>query len=158
MLAIGLRSTLVSLAVAGFSLACVADESPSASIDLGSGLQIDAEENWKLVKANCASCHSGRLLAQHSMSREAWLKSIRRMQSEENLWDLGDTEAAILDYLSEIYGPTEGESTRRIRRPLLNQTPVESDSEAVQNEPTPTESEATVEAEESKPPPLPDNP
>lgn len=153
--AIALRSTLVSLVIAGFSLACVADEVESPAIDSESGLKIDAEENWKLVKAHCSSCHSGRLLAQHSMSREDWQKNIRRMQSDENLWDLGDAEAAVLDYLSDIYGTNENESTQRVRRPLLNQDPIESDGDAEQTESTQDENKTTVKTEESKPPPKP---
>lgn len=153
--AIALRFTLVSFVIAGLSLVCVADKVSSPTIDSESGLKIDAEENWKLVQAHCGSCHSGRLLAQHSLGREDWLKSIRRMQSDENLWDLGDAEAVILDYLSESYGPIEGESTQRIRRPLLNQSPIASESQPKQTEPTQNESETTVDAEESKPPPQP---
>lgn len=153
--AIALRSTLVSFVFAGFSLVCVADEVESPTIDSESGLKIDAEENWKLVRAHCSSCHSGRLLAQHSMSREDWQKNIRRMQSDESLWDLGDAEEPILDYLSDIYGTNESESTQRVRRPPLNQGPIESDGDAEQVESSQNENQTSVETEGSKPPPKP---
>ena len=77
------------------------------------------------------------------------------MQSDENLWDLGDAEAAVLDYLSDIYGTNENESTQRVRRPVLNQDPIESDGDAEQNESTQEENETTVKTEGSKPPPKP---
>lgn len=147
MLATALRFTLVSFVIAGFSLVCVADEVASPTIDSESGLKIDAEENWKLVQAHCGSCHSGRLLVQQSLSREDWLKSIRRMQSNENLWELGDAESTILDYLSENYGTSENESAQTIRRPLLNQSPIESDSDAEQLKTIKNEIETDAEAE-----------
>ena len=152
MLAIALRSTLASFAIAGFSLVWAADEPTSPTVDPESGLKIDANESWKLVKAHCASCHSGRLLAQHSLSRENWLKSIRRMQSDEGLWELGDVEAPILDYLSDSYGTSEDKPMGRVRRPLLNQSPIESDSDREQMETTDSDIENELETKEANTP------
>ena len=82
------------------------------------------------------------------MSREDWQKNIRRMQSDESLWDLGDAEEPILDYLSDIYGTNESESTQRVRRPPLNQGPIESDSDAPQTQSTQNDSETSVKTDE----------
>lgn len=54
---------------------------------------------------NCTNCHSAKLVTQNRMSREAWLASIRWMQETQNLWDLGENESVILDYLAENYAP-----------------------------------------------------
>lgn len=86
------------------------------------------------------------------MSREDWQKNIRRMQTDENLWDLGDAESAILDYLSINYGTNENESAQRVRRPLLNQGPIESDSDPEQMETTVSDIETELETEEAKTP------
>lgn len=126
---IALRFTLASIALIGISLVCTADEGDGAPTDSGSGLTVDEKESWKLVNAHCGSCHSGRLLAQHSLDRDGWLKTIRRMQSEESLWDLGDSEALILDYLTENYGTNESRSGKRLRRVPLRQEPIEQNDE-----------------------------
>jgi hypothetical protein len=154
MLAIALRFTLVNLIVVWCSLVCVADEAQNPSIDSQSGLKIDAKENWKLVQAHCGSCHSGRLLAQQSLSREDWVKSIRRMQSNENLWDLGDAEASILDYLSDTYGLNETGLQQLVRRPLLLQEPIDPDSEGKQSESIQDENETSPTTEESNASPI----
>ncbi|MCY3883309.1 MAG: hypothetical protein OXG24_00145 [Gammaproteobacteria bacterium] len=151
MLAIALRFTLASLAMVGISLACVADESNSVPIDSKSGLKVDENEIWKLVNAHCGSCHSGRLLAQHSLDRSGWLETIRRMQSDENLWDLGDSEAQILDYLSENYGRNESRSDKRVRRAPLDQQPIEHDEDVEKDEVSTDRSDSNPQAEETTP-------
>lgn len=54
---------------------------------------------------NCTNCHSAKLVTQNKMSREAWLATIKWMQETQNLWDLGENEAVILDYLAKNYAP-----------------------------------------------------
>lgn len=71
-------------------------------IDSISGLVID--ENFELVRGQCTTCHSAKLITQNSASREGWEQMIRWMQRDQGLWDLGATEPLILDYLSEHYG------------------------------------------------------
>ncbi|MEM9141910.1 MAG: monoheme cytochrome C [Bacteroidota bacterium] len=56
---------------------------------------------------HCTTCHSARLVTQNRMTREGWLATIRWMQETQNLWDLGDQEPIILDYLSTYYAPEE---------------------------------------------------
>ena len=79
-------------------------------IDPESGLVIGP--GFNLVKTNCLGCHSGKLIIQNRASRATWKETIVWMQETQNLWDLGENEAKILDYLAEHYAP--GESGRRL--------------------------------------------
>lgn len=74
-------------------------------IDNESGLII--APGLALVKTNCLRCHSGKIIAQNRGSRENWLATIRWMQETQNLWNLGDQEELILDYLSQNYAPQQ---------------------------------------------------
>ncbi|MCR9062827.1 MAG: hypothetical protein NXI00_02615 [Cytophagales bacterium] len=80
------------------------------SLDPDSGLRIDP--NLMLVKANCTACHSSKLITMNRMSRERWKETIRWMQEKQNLWDLGESEPLVLDYLEKYYAP-ESQATRR---------------------------------------------
>ena len=71
-------------------------------------------DGYLTVKQNCTSCHSAKLITQNHLSRDRWEKSIRWMQQNQNLGDLGENEAVILDYLATHYGQ---QSTGR-RKPL----------------------------------------
>lgn len=73
------------------------------SIDAESGLIID--HGFTVVKAQCGSCHSTKLVAQNNLSRQGWIELIRWMQKEQNLWDLGKQEEIILDYLEKNFAP-----------------------------------------------------
>lgn len=120
MRAIASRFTLASFFFIGLAVFCLANEE-EVEIDPKSGLRMDAEGNWKLIKANCNVCHSERLLTQQQLDRENWSKSIKRMQTQENLWDLGDNESKVLDYLSTYYGASSKPKTQRVRRAQLKQ-------------------------------------
>lgn len=61
----------------------------------------------EIVKTHCTSCHSAKLIVQNRATREGWLSMIRWMQQTQNLWDLGEHEAVILDYLTTHYPPEE---------------------------------------------------
>lgn len=80
--------------------------------DVESGLV--AKGDYLMVKQNCTSCHSGKLISQNRMTRTSWLTSIRWMQETQNLADLGDNEEPILDYLEKYYSPE-----KKGRRPQL---------------------------------------
>lgn len=54
---------------------------------------------------NCTTCHSAKLIIQNRMSKERWISAIRWMQKTQNLWDLGDNEEIIVDYLVTNYPP-----------------------------------------------------
>jgi hypothetical protein len=89
----------------------------TVKIDPESGL-IDAP-NLMMVKAQCTSCHSTKLILQHRFTRAGWTERIRWMQKYHKLWDLGETEKPVLDYLSTHYGPAPARAQGR-RAPLQN--------------------------------------
>jgi hypothetical protein len=72
-------------------------------IHLATGLAED--ENLQLIIGNCTSCHSAKMVTQNRASREGWKTMILWMQATQGLWDLGDNEPLILDYLAEHYAP-----------------------------------------------------
>ena len=65
-----------------------------------------------LVKAQCTGCHSSKLIVQNRFTRDGWKQKIRWMQANHNLWDLGETEKPVLDYLEKNYGPQVASSRR----------------------------------------------
>lgn len=72
-------------------------------IHLSTGL-VDGE-GLMLVVNNCTNCHSAKLVTQNRMSKERWIATIRWMQKTQNLWDLGEKEATIVNYLATNYAP-----------------------------------------------------
>ncbi|MBE9561558.1 MAG: hypothetical protein IMF12_01665, partial [Proteobacteria bacterium] len=75
-------------------------------IDKDSGMVID--DNWELVKANCTSCHSAKIVIQQGADRNTWLEIIRWMQEDQGLWQFDvSTESKILNYLSKNYSRTK---------------------------------------------------
>ncbi|MEO9483713.1 MAG: cytochrome C [Ekhidna sp.] len=59
----------------------------------------------QLVIQNCTNCHSSKLISQNRMNLAGWSSTIKWMQETQNLWDLGDNEAVILEYLASNYAP-----------------------------------------------------
>jgi len=74
-------------------------------VDPESGLALDG--TMPIVKGQCTSCHSSKLILQSHFDREKWVERIRWMQRTQKLWDLGETEKPILDYLVKHYGPVK---------------------------------------------------
>ena len=72
-----------------------------------------AGEGLLEVKANCLSCHSAKLIAQNRFTRDGWHAKIVWMQETQGLWDLGENEPLILDYLAEHYAPETRASRRQ---------------------------------------------
>lgn len=66
-----------------------------------------AAEGWETVRATCTACHSAKLVTQNKATREGWKNMIVWMQETQGLWDLGDQEKPILDYLAANYAPEE---------------------------------------------------
>jgi hypothetical protein len=64
-------------------------------------------EGFEVVRGTCTACHSAKLVTQNRASRSGWQEMIRWMQATQGLWDLGDNEKVILDYLAEHYAPEE---------------------------------------------------
>lgn len=59
------------------------------------------------VVNNCTNCHSAKLVTQNRMSAERWNETIKWMQETQNLWDLGDNQEIIVNYLVTNYPVTE---------------------------------------------------
>lgn len=64
-------------------------------------------EGFDIVRGNCTACHSAKLVTQNRATREGWTDMIRWMQAKQGLWDLGDNESVILDYLATNYAPED---------------------------------------------------
>lgn len=85
-------------------------------------LKVDAETgliddpSLTLVKAQCTACHSSKLILRHRFTREGWQERIRWMQKNHKLWDLGESEKTVLDYLEKYYGPSSASPKVRSRR------------------------------------------
>ncbi|TDE12739.1 hypothetical protein [Dyadobacter psychrotolerans] len=73
--------------------------------DKETGLIVD--KDLFMVKAQCTSCHSSKLIIANHFTRDGWKQKIRWMQANHNLWDLGETEKQVLDYLEKYYAPTQ---------------------------------------------------
>ncbi|MEP2236919.1 MAG: monoheme cytochrome C [Maribacter sp.] len=65
---------------------------------------IDAPGMTETIQ-NCTNCHSSKLVIQNRMSEERWKSTIKWMQETQNLWDLGENEAIIINYLVTNYPP-----------------------------------------------------
>lgn len=78
--------------------------------DPDTGLIVD--ENLYMVKAQCTSCHSTKLITANRFTRDGWKQKIRWMQANHNLWELGDAEKPVLDYLGKNYSPTASVARR----------------------------------------------
>ncbi|NNF02561.1 MAG: monoheme cytochrome C [Bacteroidia bacterium] len=85
------------------------NELPEFSEDVKDGIHVQsgliAEGDYKLVYQNCGGCHSHRLVVQNRATAEGWSDIIKWMQESHNLWDLGDNQDKIIEYLSTNYGP-----------------------------------------------------
>ncbi|SEQ93491.1 hypothetical protein [Neolewinella agarilytica] len=64
-------------------------------------------EGFDIVRGNCTACHSAKLVTQNRATREGWTDMIRWMQARQGLWDLGENEPVILDYLATNYAPED---------------------------------------------------
>jgi hypothetical protein len=60
-----------------------------------------------IVRGNCTTCHSAKLITQNRATREGWKQMIVWMQETQNLHDLEEDEPIILDYLAKHYAPAE---------------------------------------------------
>ena len=74
-------------------------------IHLATGFKNDV--GLDAVITNCTNCHSAKLVTQNRATREGWISIIRWMQDTQNLWDLGDNEPIIVDYLAKNYAPED---------------------------------------------------
>jgi hypothetical protein len=72
-------------------------------IHVRTGLK-DAEGLMTVVQ-NCTACHSAKIITQNRMSAERWNSTIKWMQETQNLWDLGENQEVIVNYLVANYPP-----------------------------------------------------
>jgi len=79
-----------------------------------------AAEGFEIVRGTCTACHSAKLITQNRASREGWKQMIRWMQETQGLWNLGEQEPIILDYLAKHYAPKDTG-----RRPQLDVAAIE---------------------------------
>lgn len=77
-------------------------------------------EGFAEVRGTCTACHSAKLVTQNRATRAGWKEMIRWMQKTQGLWNLGNQEPIILDYLAKHYAPAEVE-----RRPGLDVAAIE---------------------------------
>lgn len=73
----------------------------AGGIHLETGLKED--HGLETVITHCTACHSAQLITQNRMSREKWNATIRWMQETQNLWDLGENQEVIVNYLVKNY-------------------------------------------------------
>lgn len=71
--------------------------------DVATGFVVD--EGFEIVKTTCTACHSSAIVLQNKFTREGWKEKIVWMQQTQGLWDLGDNESVILDYLAKYHAP-----------------------------------------------------
>ncbi|MBD2752405.1 hypothetical protein [Spirosoma validum] len=98
-------------------MAPISARADTVKIDKETGLIDDS--NLMMVKSQCTACHSSKLILQHRFTRAGWVERIRWMQKYHKLWDLGESEKVVLDYLEKNYGPQTGESRAAFRRAPL---------------------------------------
>lgn len=73
-------------------------------------------ESLMLVVQNCTACHSAKIIIQNRADKEGWKEIIQWMQETQNLWELGNNEEKIIDYLVANYPPQK----KGRRTPLTN--------------------------------------
>lgn len=66
-----------------------------------------AQGDWLLVKQNCTSCHSAKLVTQNRADEQGWESTLDWMRQTQGLWDLGTNKQRIIHYLATYYGQEE---------------------------------------------------
>ena len=79
-------------------------------VHLESGLI--AKGDFELVVNHCGGCHGHQLVIQNKNTRAGWHELIDWMQATQGLWDLGEQEEAIVNYLATYYAP-QGSGRRK---------------------------------------------
>ena len=115
----GTRRLLVVAVACSFTAAAGAQE---PALDAFSGLKMTGD--WELVRNNCISCHSTKLITQQRGSKSHWLNLIRWMQEKQNLWQFDpETESRITTYLADNYPPQEDRRRAAIPPDLMPPNP-----------------------------------
>jgi hypothetical protein len=87
------------------AIAIVDEDKIENGIHVNTGF-IEAEGLMTVVK-NCTGCHSSKLIIQNRMNAEGWNTTIKWMQETQNLWDLGENQEVIVNYLVTNYPPVK---------------------------------------------------
>ena len=128
-------ATAILASGALFLAACSSDEPPAEpaptprtaveaepALDPVTGFRMTGD--WELVRANCTSCHSAKLVTQQRGSAQQWLTMIHWMQKKQNLWAFDpDTEDRIITYLAENYPPSDAQRRAALAADLMPPNP-----------------------------------
>lgn len=98
---------LFSIALMGFNTESKTDDSTRDSVKTDPNTGFIIADGYELVTAHCTGCHSSKLVTQYRGNKQDWLNKIRWMQQKQKLWDLGESEPVILDYLAKNYPAVE---------------------------------------------------
>lgn len=94
-------STLALLILAAAPL-LKADTAGNVQTDPATGLAVG--QGWELARAHCGACHSYRLVTSQGGDEAFWLRTIRWMQAEQNLWPIpSKQEEELVRYLATYY-------------------------------------------------------
>ena len=94
------------LKLVGIASIVVSGQAFAADPELDPFTGLKKTGDWELVRNNCVSCHSAKLITQQSGTESHWLGLIRWMQEKQNLWQFEpETEKKIISYLAENYPP-----------------------------------------------------
>ena len=111
-----LAPTLLAGALVLAPQALVPQPPPPAQPELDARTRLVKSRDWELVREECTSCHSTKIVVQTRADRDGWLGMLRWMQETQELRRFSpDEETRILDYLVREYGPV----ARNGRRPRL---------------------------------------
>lgn len=88
-------------------------------VEIRDGIHIEtglkAGNALPIVIQNCTPCHSAKLITQNRMTAEGWKSTIQWMQQTQNLWDLGENEVDIINYLATYYAPQKKGRRARLK-------------------------------------------
>jgi hypothetical protein len=117
------------LALAGIAAILACGQAPTAEPELDPFTGLKKTGDWELVRNNCVSCHSAKLITQQSGTESHWLGLIRWMQEKQNLWQFEpETERKIIGYLAENYPPQQDRRRAPIPPDLMPPNPYAPDS------------------------------
>ena len=103
---------LTTLALAALLMTAPPQDKKQPQLD-DTGFIVD--DGLIMVKANCTSCHSNKIIIQNRADADGWVAIIRTMQKKNGLWQMAPSiEKQVVAYLARNYAPQE----QGRRRPL----------------------------------------
>ena len=114
----------IVLKLVGIAAIVVPGQAFAADPELDPFTGLKKTGDWELVRNNCVSCHSAKLITQQSGNESHWLGLIRWMQEKQNLWQFDpETENKIVNYLARNYPPQEDRRRAPIPPDLMPPNP-----------------------------------